>query len=315
MEELSCQAPAKVNLYLKVLGRRLDGYHEIISLFQMISLYDTINICSLKKKNMLQLEGNFDCTQQENLIFQAVELFRKETGINRGWRIIVDKKIPAGAGLGGGSSNAASTLLALNTLCKAPLKSQNLTKLGLLLGSDVPFFLTAPAAVICGRGEHIQPLAPRIDYNMVIVYPGFKVGTAEAYGWLNMRETINPVSAEIKAEMREIVKMYLWKPVNKWKLGNTFSTPLEERFPQISRLRRELENSGALYSGLSGSGSTVFAIYDRQICAERAASTLSGSYPLVKNLNALDKIPVCTLKYIQSPKKVEPCQEEWHGYH
>ena len=252
---------------------------------------------------------------EDNLVLRAAQALWQEIGRRPGARLKLEKRIPVGGGMGGGSADAAGALILLDRLWSLQLPSFDLRRLAADLGSDVPFFLTAPAAVICGRGEHIQPLTPRIDYNMVIVYPGFKVGTAEAYGWLNMRETSNPVSAEIKAEMSKIVKMYLCKPVNKWKLGNTFSTALEERFPQISRLRRELENSGALYSGLSGSGSTVFALYDRQIYAERAASTLSGSYPLVKRLNALDKIPACTLKYIQSPKKVEPCQEEWHGYH
>jgi len=298
MDELCCLAPAKVNLYLKVFGRRPDGYHEILSLFQMVSLYDTLNICSLKRKNELQLEGNFDCSAQENLISQAVKIFRRETGINRGWRIIVEKKIPAGAGLGGGSSDGAITLSAINTLCKSPLRSDQLIKLGLALGSDVPFFLAAPAACIGGRGDQIQPLLPRTDINLIIIYPGFKINTAAAYRWLNMKKLIAPGIFKPGVDAGKIIEMYLDKPVKQWKLENTFTAAIEERFPQISRLRRELKELGALYSGLSGSGSTVFAIFDRRSMAERAENILTGSYTLVKNIQALDKIPVGTLKYI-----------------
>lgn len=298
MDELSCLAPAKINLYLKVLGRRPDGYHEILSLFQMVSLYDTLNICSLKKKCALQLEGNFDCSARENLIFQAVEIFRRETGINHGWRIIVDKRIPAGAGLGGGSSDGATTLSALNTLCKNPLRPDQLIKLGLALGSDVPFFLVAPAACIGGRGDQIQPLVSRTDINLVIIYPGFKINTAAAYLWLNIKKLIDPRTFESGVAAGKIIKMYRHKPVNRWKLENTFTAAIEERFPQISRLRKELKELGALYSGLSGSGPTVFAIFDRHSMAERAESILTGSYALVKNIHALDKIPVGTLKYM-----------------
>lgn len=298
MYELSCLAPAKVNLYLKVLGRRPDGYHEILSLFQMVSLYDTLNICSLKRKNSLQLEGNFDCSVQENLICKAVEVFRRETGINQGWRIIVEKRIPTGAGLGGGSSDGATTLSALNTLCKTPLRPDQLTKVGLALGSDVPFFLAAPAACISGRGDQIQPLVPRMDINLVIIYPGFKVNTAAAYRWLNIKKLIDPDTFEPDVDAGKIIKMYRYEPVNQWKLENTFNTAIEERFPQISRLRRELKELGALYSGISGSGSTVFAIFNRPSRAKRIESLLAGSYALVKNIQALDKIPVGTLKYM-----------------
>ena len=298
MDELSCLAPAKVNLYLKVLGRRQDGYHEILSLFQMVSLYDTLNICSLKRKNVLQLEGNFDCSARENLIFQAVEIFRRETGINNGWRIIVEKRIPAGAGLGGGSSDGATTLSALNTLCKSPLRPDQLIKLGFALGSDVPFFLAAPAACIGGRGDQIQPLVPRTDINLVIIYPGFKINTAAAYRWLDIKKLVNPDTFKSGVAAGKIIKMYRYEPVNRWKLENTFTAAIEERFPQISRLRKELKEIGALYSGLSGSGSTVFAIFDRHSMAERAKSILTGSYALVKNIHALDKIPVGTLKYM-----------------
>lgn len=298
MDELSCLAPAKVNLYLKVLGRRPDGYHEILSLFQMVSFYDTLNICSLKRKNALQLEGNFDCSARENLIFQAVEIFRRETGINHGWRIIVEKRIPAGAGLGGGSSDGATTLSVLNTLCKNPLRADQLIKLGLALGSDVPFFLAAPAACIGGRGDQIEPLVPRTDINMVIIYPGFKINTAAAYRWLNIEKSVKPGAFESGADVGEIIKMYRYKPVKRWKLENTFTAAIEERFPQISRLRKELKELGALYSGLSGSGSTVLAIFGQRSMAERAERTLTGSYALVKNIHALDKIPVGTLKYM-----------------
>ncbi|MBA7671818.1 putative 4-diphosphocytidyl-2-C-methyl-D-erythritol kinase [subsurface metagenome] len=155
---LTLKVPAKVNIHLEVLGKRPDGYHEIVSIFQMVSLYDVLQISSLKYENAFHLEGDFNIKESENLITKTVHLFRKRTGLAGGIQIKVRKCIPPGAGLGGGSSNAAATLKGLNLLLAAELSPIRLKSLAAELGSDIPFFLTWPAApVIFSTAGIISP--------------------------------------------------------------------------------------------------------------------------------------------------------------
>jgi 4-diphosphocytidyl-2C-methyl-D-erythritol kinase len=186
---LDIDAPAKVNLTLHVGERRADGYHRLISLFQMISLYDRIRIRSLKTDDSYRLEGDCGVPAEENIITRAVELFRRRTGLRRGVRIQVEKNIPLGGGLGGGSSDAAAVLVGLNQLFAGGLDDGGLCSLAAELGSDIPFFLGKAAALVSGRGEIVEPLTPRRDYALVLVYPGFPVDTREAYLWLDARRS------------------------------------------------------------------------------------------------------------------------------
>ena len=137
-------SPAKVNLHLEVYPKREDGFHPILSIFQMISLYDEIEIRSLTVSNVCTIDGNFDFPPEENIIWKSWNLFRRETGIRRGVAFSVVKRIPRGAGLGGGSSNAGAALRGLNRLFETGISSRRLAELGSEAGSDVPFFCTAP---------------------------------------------------------------------------------------------------------------------------------------------------------------------------
>jgi len=181
--DLFIESPAKINIHLEIGRKRGDGFHNIESLFQMVSLYDDIHIRSLKDNDICSIEGSFNCSVSDNLIYKAVHIFRERTGIRNGLRISVKKRIPAGAGLGGGSSNAASVLTGLNMLFCTGLSNIAVAEMGQSIGSDIPFFCHSPAAVVSGRGDKVRKIRPRLDYYIVIIYPGISVNTSDAYRW------------------------------------------------------------------------------------------------------------------------------------
>ncbi len=275
MRDIAFRAPAKINLYLKVLGRRGDGYHEIRSIFQAVSLEDRLIFRSPGGGDTVELAGPFGFAPERNLIVRAARAFQAFTGIRRGVRIEAEKRIPMGAGLGGGSSDAACTLAALNRLWEAGLDPAALHALAEGLGSDVPFFLHGPAAIVEGRGERIHPIAPRTDFRLLLVVPDFPVPTAEAYRWLGMAahgaeaHTAGPTGPELEVMYREV-------PVQGWSLENSFDPVVESRFPVVGRIRRLLTEQGAVHAGLSGSGSAVFGLFAAESEAEAAAGVLSA---------------------------------------
>ncbi len=293
--ELILKAPAKVNLYLEVQSKRPDGYHEIISIFQMVSLYDILQFRSLKKENALYLKGSFNIPESKNIITKAVRMFREETGLIRGVQIIVEKRIPQGAGLGGGSSDAAATLSGLNRLAETKLSGKRLLELAASLGSDVPFFLSSAAAFVRGRGEVIEVLKPRSDYFLIIVYPGIEINTEDAYSWYDEQEARSK-NGNIRRPRDEIVENYLNQSVGKWYLYNSFQSVLEQRFPQIKSIIRCLKELGADGAGISGSGSAVMGIFSMQKGAERALKELKGTHPMVAMVNPLEKMPYDALE-------------------
>jgi 4-diphosphocytidyl-2-C-methyl-D-erythritol kinase len=284
-------APAKVNLYLQIGERRPDGYHRLVSLFQMVSLFDHISIRSLKAENVYQLEGEFDFPVEENLITRAVRLFRERTGSRHGVRVRVKKRIPVGAGLGGGSSDAAAVIAGLNHLFAAGLDAADLRLLAAELGSDVSFFLTAAAALVRGRGEIVEPLPARSDYALVLVYPGFPVATRQAYRWLDARRA---AAGEVPlTEPPDLRRIYRHASPGEWDLFNSFTPVLTERFPLLGEIIGALENAGAAAAGVSGSGSALFGTFRHREEALQAARVLKKTFPLVKFVEPLEKSP-CT---------------------
>lgn len=264
---LTLNAPAKVNLHLEILGRRPDGYHEILSIFQAVSLYDGVRLRSLTSREDLRLKCSVPIPQQANTVTRAVELFRRATGINQGIGIELDKRIPLGAGLGGGSSDAAAVLAGINSLFGAPLGAEALLRLAAQLGSDVPFFLGRGAALVSGRGERVKSLVSRQDFLLLLVYPGFAVLTREAYGWFDAEA--GAVSG-VRMPAEELQARYLSKPVADWGFLNSFRPVVEKRFPIIGELIRGLAGFGACFTGLSGSGSAVFGAFTESAAARKA---------------------------------------------
>src|SRR5262245_19364720 len=178
-------APAKINLSLRVLGRCSDGFHEIETLIAPISLCDEIEIeqCSGKQKIVFGCDDPSVPKGEDNLVVRAAKIFFEETKISSGVSIELKKRIPHGAGLGGGSSDAASTLLALNELFETNLPREALAKMAEMIGSDVPFFIFQSAAVCKGRGELVSPIRLREQLSVLLLKPGFGVPTQWAYSW------------------------------------------------------------------------------------------------------------------------------------
>ncbi len=295
------QSPAKVNLHLDVLGRREDGYHELLSLFQMISWYDELTIRSLKVDDVCEIHGNLPVAVERTTIYRAVEAFRRVTGIRNGVSVTIEKRIPMGAGLGGGSSNAAFTLTALNTLFSPGLPDEQLLAVASKIGSDVPFFCGSPAAVVSGRGETIRPVLPRNDFRVLLVYPDLAISTADAFAWLdrwraNRRETDHPSEPAGTADEAELRTCYEERPLREWTFGNSFYGMLCERYPVLRKIREMMLDAGAESAAVSGSGSTMFGLFSGSGPAERAAGQLRSVFPTVMVSEPLARRPFAILE-------------------
>ena len=274
---LTLSAPAKINWSLRVKGKRDDGFHEIESLMQCISLSDTLTFeLSDKAADTITLESNADIPQQDNLVYKAAILLQKETGTKKGALISLSKDIPIKAGLGGGSSDAAATLKGLCRLWGVDVQKDKLIGLGASLGSDVPFFIhcggggtIGSSGIVTGRGECVRAVNVDKEYHLVLVKPSFGVSAGWAYGNLgsfNMEDS--GVDALIKA-------------LNAGKIdgisrlaGNDLESPVIRTHPVLAGIKESLKDSGAVLSLMSGSGSTVFGVFEDSESAEDAAQVL-----------------------------------------
>jgi 4-diphosphocytidyl-2-C-methyl-D-erythritol kinase len=271
-ESIRVRAAAKVNLHLRVYGRREDGFHGLLSLFQAVSLADTLVIRSLKESDTIDIGGDFDCPIRETTVYKAVTAYRAASGIRTGLAIEVEKRIPAGAGLGGGSSDAAAALLGLQALLGGALSPSELCRLGAGIGSDVPFFLSSAAAIVSGRGEIIRPIEARDDFSIVIVHPGFSVPTAAAYALLDRERPDSVGEADPDAEA--IIAAYGGE-VRSWPFANSFEPFVGgSRRPEIPKAKEILLGAGAAFASMSGSGSSVFGIFEGGAGASEALSSV-----------------------------------------
>ena len=247
---MQLSAPAKVNLSFQIKERRADGFHEIETLMAPISLADRLTIERAGDDGQLE----FFCDDpslpvgDDNLVVRAAKFFRERTGIRNGVTIALEKKIPHGAGLGGGSSDAASTLLGLNELFGTRLPDDELLKLAAQLGSDVPFFLARSPAVCCGRGELVTPISLDAKFHLLLLKPEFGVRTAWAYGkWKDSRELpgVDYSAQEFGGD----------------RFCNDLERPVFEKFVFLAQLKTWLRQQPEVAVALmSGSGSTVFAV-------------------------------------------------------
>jgi 4-diphosphocytidyl-2-C-methyl-D-erythritol kinase len=210
-----------------------------------------------------------------NTVSRAIELFRAETGISSGIAVDLEKRVPAGAGLGGGSSDAASTLIALDRLFETGLSRDALDAMAAKIGSDVPFFLSGGAAIVEGRGERVTPIPARDDLYGVLMWPGVHSSTAEAYGLVDAWHAAHGDSGADWPAVRELAARY-HGPVADWRFANSFTAPLEARYPAIRDARLALVASGATFAEMSGSGSSVFGLFADRQAAETAFVSLSA---------------------------------------
>lgn len=313
------EAPCKINLHLSVGERRPDGFHSLESLFASLALADTLRFERAGKDGECGLSVHWEVPgepipQENNLVFKAVTLFRERTGFASGVRIRLDKRIPAGAGLGGGSSDAASALLAMDSLAGTSLPHEELSGMAARLGSDVPFFLSGGAAFVSGRGEKIEAVKAPEGLCVVLAKPPFSSDTATAYRLLDkVREYRVEREAEKKKQFsKEVLIRSLVKEPKTWPFYNDFlpvfldqhpheDTEKESNAGMYSSILAILRKYSASFIGLSGSGSCCFGIYDMIEAAERAVNDLAGKISgrgnLVRSTFFLTGRPSPVLKY------------------
>jgi 4-diphosphocytidyl-2-C-methyl-D-erythritol kinase len=262
---------AKVNLCLRVLHRRADNFHELRTIFQTISLHDTLSLTRIPARRVV-LETNLEINGPsipggpQNLIWQAVEKCRRRWKLTGGVHVRLEKRIPVGAGLGGGSSDAAAAIIGMLRLAKLRVPLASLMELAAGLGSDVPFFLFGGRALGAGRGEEVYPLPEIPKKYLLLVSPhDLAVSTAEAYRWLSPSLT----KAGIPSKIYQF-RTLCWSP-RKTGLPNDFQRPVFQRYPRLKTIQRELLRHGAVEAALAGSGSTVFGIFRSPAQARRTA--------------------------------------------
>ena len=258
---LSLESPAKVNLRLEILKRREDGYHELRTIFQKISLHDTLRF-SVRQKRGVSIAADDPKLPvgKNNLVYKAAQSMLEASGYKGGIHIEIEKRIPLGAGLGGGSSNAATTLTALNQLLKMKLPDKELLAMGLEIGADVPFFLWRGAAIGSGIGEKLRRVElPNLWY--VLIYPNFEVSTRWAYRNFVLTNHQFHLSLHRLTKNPEGISRILL---------NHLETVVAKKYPQIGIMKNILFSAGALGALMTGSGPTVFGLFDRE-SASRAA--------------------------------------------
>jgi 4-diphosphocytidyl-2-C-methyl-D-erythritol kinase len=273
VDNITIQAPAKINLYLDVLGRRPDGYHDLKMIMQAISLYD--EICISKTESGIQVDCNYLYvpTGEKNIAYKAAKLMLEKFDIKQGVNISIKKQIPVAAGLAGGSSDAAAVMKGISELFNLKIDEQSLAVLGRDVGADVPFCIIGGTAIAEGVGEKLTTLKPFSQVPIVLVKPDFGVSTAYIFKKYNHFSAQSPDSKTLIEALAE-------KDV--YKVGKNLYNALEavtaEEYPIIKEIKEILNNYGSAGSLMSGSGPTVFGIFDNSKKAVDAYNSLRGKY-------------------------------------
>jgi 4-diphosphocytidyl-2-C-methyl-D-erythritol kinase len=275
MHSVTIRAHAKINLDLRVLGSRVDGYHELRTVFQAIALHDTITCVPRPGPFALECATAGVPLDGSNTVWRAAEtLWRalRRRGPVRDTIVRLDKNIPYQAGLGGGSADAAATLLALSRAWGLTVRPAQLTDVAAVVGADVPFFLSGGTALGLGRGDEIYPLADLPRHWIVLLIPGFGVSSADAYGWYDgERELARGPS------VREPQRVPGPWPSRAAEMINDLEAPVARHYPEIEQMKAALRRVGALAAAMSGSGSAVFGLFQKRRDASLAVQRLSGA--------------------------------------
>ncbi|MBW2410550.1 MAG: 4-(cytidine 5'-diphospho)-2-C-methyl-D-erythritol kinase [Deltaproteobacteria bacterium] len=261
-------APAKINLFLQIIGKRADGYHDLASLMCCVGLYDEIIISVGKHDTSVVCEHPEIPRDESNLAHRAATLFLDKLKTNQGAEIILKKRIPVAGGLGGGSSNAAAVLLGLNHHFDEPFSRDQLMAMGLALGADVPFFIFQKPALATGIGEILEAYTGLAPYHILLVNPGFSVSTAEIYRNLNLRLT----------KCKKKITNALLKNRGfdaALHLCNDLETVTASTYPEIHSIKEQLIKYEALGALMSGSGPSVFGIFSEIETARSARDALT----------------------------------------
>ena len=268
-------APAKVNLFLRILAKEESGYHQLETLYTAVDLCDEIMLHRTERGVSVEVVGPSVGPDEENLAYRAADALLEAAGFTTGVHVHLTKNIPVGAGLGGGSSDAGATLRALNTLLGEPFSASELLEIAGRLGADVPFFASgAGAALAWGRGERLVPIsiAPRLS--VLLALPSLHIATGEAYEYLSVPERITAATLALDALSRPEILAEL--------AVNDFEASVFESHPELGKLRQALHETGALTARLSGSGAALFGLFNDRATADQAQASLSTSWTDVR---------------------------------
>ncbi|GAB6085625.1 4-(cytidine 5'-diphospho)-2-C-methyl-D-erythritol kinase [Alkaliphilus crotonatoxidans] len=275
MQRIQLKSRAKINLSLDVLSKRPDGYHEVQMIMQQIDLFDTITITE-RKDNDITVRSNCEYIPKDsgNIAYQAAQILRRQFEIQQGVDIYIEKNIPVAAGLAGGSSNAAAVLKGLNRLWRLGLTTEDMMKMGVKIGADVPFCVLGGAAYGTGIGEELTPIEGLKNLWMVIAKPAISVSTAEVYGQLNlskMKDRPDTMMLLNFIECGDVVGLAK-------NMKNVLETVTESKYPIIKEIKSKMMEYNALGSMMTGSGPTVFGIYKSFERAKSAYENLAIIY-------------------------------------
>lgn len=274
VKELRLNAYAKINLTLDVLGRRPDGYHEIETVLHTLELHDTVILREAERGITVRCDHRSVPTDVQNLVFRTAQLLRDVYGVDRPIQIEIRKRIPPASGLGGGSSDAAVTLLGLAQMWKLRLDGRELIDLASQIGSDVPFFLTSGAALATGRGERLTYLPSLAPTWVVLLCPNLEISTRWAYQALDpagIRErpdTPGLVEALRAGDVREVAR----------RVRNVFEELVAAHHPVVAELKRRLVAQGAMGAAMTGTGPVVFGLFEDETSARRAGEALANTF-------------------------------------
>ena len=269
---MTIYAPAKINLCLDVLGKRQDGYHDIKTIMSTVNIYDTVTV-NLSKRTFLACTKPYIPTDGRNLCLKALSAFCDYTGRRVGARINVTKQIPVGAGLGGGSSNAAAVIVALARLTGIRLSTGELTEIGLAVGADVPFFFYGGTCLCEGLGELVTPLKNNSRYYVLIVKPSFPVSTKWCYDNMRPSGIFERPNASAMAEELKLNGAGWARRVS-----NVLEIPAISAHGEIAEIKQQLIERGAVGASMSGSGSAVFGIFASKGTAQTAHKKMKSIY-------------------------------------
>ena len=266
---ISIETPAKLNLRLKVTGVRSDGYHELVSLMVPVGLCDRLGLqITGSSGNRLSSKGYGVPDDESNLVLKAAKAFQAKSGKNEGVSLVLEKNIPVSAGLGGGSSDAAAVLLALNEIYGAPLSLEELHSVAVNLGADVPFFLSCRPSIARGIGEILEPVESWRQHGYVIVNPPLQVSTAWVYGQYRLSELTRDEFYYIKNQLSRdsLAIAHI--------LENDLEAVTSASFPTIEIIKRNVMEAGAAGVLMSGSGPSVFGVFETLRDAQKARERL-----------------------------------------
>ena len=271
---------AKINLYLKIGKKLKSGFHNIQSVMQPIQLHDNISFEKLNEDLIIVQSNNPDLESKGNLAYKAASLLKDNFKVKEGVRINIEKTIPMSAGLGGGSSNAANVLVILNKIWNLRIAQKKLIEFGTEIGSDVPFFIVGKTALVEGIGDKIKPLRKSQSINIVLINPGIKVSTSWAYKQFDKNKG---KLSNNKKNIKELIRAINKKDIKKISenICNDFDAIIEKKFKIVNEIKTNLKKFDALNYIVSGSGPTVFGLYDSIYPAREAYFKLKDLYPFV----------------------------------